>query len=236
MASSDFPQVPELEAAIRSAHRALEGIAGGHFVAEEELRDFTEVAGQFFSLVDAAQQAIAAQVGPTISWQAPHEGGNWDLVVAGIDLDGGELDFDDVFMDETVFQGPTGEWRGCAFNLAARAYSREAGWDFAPGKAGLWVVMLAPHTAFGGDEDEEDWHYTGNLVGFVIVHDRDEDGAYESVAHIWTASGWRRRGIARRLLAEARSRFPITGVEGPNTADGDALLQACDADDASDQP
>ncbi|MGW1682638.1 hypothetical protein [Saccharopolyspora sp. NPDC002376] len=51
--------------------------------------------------------------------------------------------------------------------------------------------------------------------------------AYESVGHIWTATAWQRRGIARRLLAEARSRFPVTSVEEPYTDEGAAFLGAC---------
>ncbi|MBN9757864.1 GNAT family N-acetyltransferase [Pseudonocardia sp. Ae717_Ps2] len=59
--------------------------------------------------------------------------------------------------------------------------------------------------------------FNGHLTGFVVVHDRDNDGDYETVAHIWTAVAWRRRGIARRLLAEARSRFSVTAFEEPYT-------------------
>jgi len=89
------------------------------------------------------------------------------------------------------------------FFMAARAYRRECGWDFTPAKAGIWVFAVAPYTWLGSDEDGT---ATGRLVGFLILHDRDEDGTYESLAHIWTASAWRRRGIARKMLAEARRR------------------------------
>jgi hypothetical protein len=64
------------------------------------------------------------------------------------------------------------------------------------------------------------------LVGFLIVHDRDEDGNYEAVAHIWTAALWRRRGIASHLLDQARRRFPIVAIEGPPTELGAALVTA----------
>ncbi|OLM10621.1 hypothetical protein Ae505Ps2_0744c [Pseudonocardia sp. Ae505_Ps2] len=37
--------------------------------------------------------------------------------------------------------------------------------------------------------------FIGRLAGFVIAHDRDDDGEYETVAHIWTAASRRRRGI-----------------------------------------
>jgi len=85
--------------------------------------------------------------------------------------------------------------------------------------------MLAPVSAGGGEDGP--WHFSGRLTGFVVVYDRDEDGAYKSVGHIWTATAWQRRGIARRLLAEARSRFPITIVEEPYTPAGAEFLSAC---------
>ncbi|MFC6881544.1 MULTISPECIES: GNAT family N-acetyltransferase [Actinomadura] len=80
----------------------------------------------------------------------------------------------------------------------------------------------------GGEEGP--WRYTGHLAGFVILYDRDREGVYESVGHIWTAEAWQRRGIARRLLAEARSRFPIKEIEQPYTADGAAFVEACAQD------
>ncbi|WP_369688720.1 GNAT family N-acetyltransferase [Actinomadura kijaniata] len=86
--------------------------------------------------------------------------------------------------------------------------------------------MLSPESRTSAGNDETAL-YSGHLVGFLIVRDRDENGIYESVAHIWTASSWRRRGIARRLLNEARARFPIAEVEGPYTEDGSAFLDAC---------
>jgi hypothetical protein len=36
----------------------------------------------------------------------------------------------------------------------------------------------------------------GNLVGFAILYDRDEDDQYEALGHIRTAAAARRRGIA----------------------------------------
>jgi len=61
----------------------------------------------------------------------------------------------------------------------------------------------------------------------VIVRDRDDDDCYETVAHVWTASAWRRRGIARRLLAEVKSRVQFTVIEQPDSDDGGAFLAAC---------
>lgn len=85
--------------------------------------------------------------------------------------------------------------------------------------------MLAPVRGGGGEDGP--WDYTGHLTGFVILYDRDSDGAYESVGHIWTAAAWRRRGIARRLLADARSRFQFRIIERPYTANGAAFVEAC---------
>jgi ribosomal protein S18 acetylase RimI-like enzyme len=89
----------------------------------------------------------------------------------------------------------------------------------------VWLLAAAPRSLIGGD-DTEPRSATGNIVGFVVLQDRDEDGAYESVAHIWTARGWRRQGIASRLLAHAREHYPIRYVEGPATEAGSKLIRA----------
>ena len=225
MADYEFPEVPALEKAFRDAYRALQGLAmPDTYVSEDDAPRVWELISQFPSMVDRADRAVAAQLGPPVSWQAPREEGSWELVVSGVDLDNDAFGFGDLELDDSAFEGPEGRWHGSALDRAARAYSREARWDFAPGESGIWLLMLAPVSAVGGDEGP--WGYSGHLTGFVILHDRDEDGVYESVAHIWTAAAWRRRGIARRLLAEAKQRFTYTGVERPYTADGAALLEA----------
>ncbi len=67
MTDYQFPQVPEVENAYRTAHRALEDIVfRGSFVREEEL-SVTEVISQFRFLVQEAEVAVAAQLGPLIS-------------------------------------------------------------------------------------------------------------------------------------------------------------------------
>jgi ribosomal protein S18 acetylase RimI-like enzyme len=104
---------------------------------------------------------------------------------------------------------------------AAIAYQRTAHWDFAPGEAGIWLCYYLITDGWGGDE----WYYNGNLVGFVILYDRDKDGQYESLAHVWTAAAARRRGVANTLIAHAREHFPIKKVEGPLTDDGAALFK-----------
>jgi ribosomal protein S18 acetylase RimI-like enzyme len=223
-----FPRAPQIERAYRAAHRALEGIVSpGYSFAPEEDLPITDVISQFGSMVREAELAVAAQLGPLISWEAPRRDTDWELVMSGIDLDNDAYDFGAVKLGGDAFDGPDG-WQSSVLGRAARAYKRASQWDFAPDEAGLWLVMLAPVSGIGGEDGP--WHYTGHLAGFVILYDRDRDGAYESVGHMWTAAAWRRRGIARRLLAEARSRFQFKGIEGPYTADGAAFVEACAQD------
>ncbi len=223
---SRFPEIPEIEAAYRAAHLALEGIIArdpGNFVPENDL-GVTEVISQFPFMVEHAEMALAGQVGPGIAWSRKHQEGSLDLIVAGTDLDNpGVHDFG-ADLDRYAFEGPSGAWRGSSLERAARAYRREAGWDFAPGESGIWLLMLAPVTAIGGGVDEP-WSYAGHLTGFAVLCDRDKDGEYEAVSHIWTAAAWRHRGIALRLLEEARSRFGVRNIEGPYTEDGQALVR-----------
>lgn len=229
MSDYEFPEAPDIDAAYRSAQAAFLGIihpqrtlGGG---GGEEGLHITELISHMRTLLGEAEMTVAGQLGPVVGWEAPRRDKDWDLVACSIDLDGGGHEFGDAELDEGAFEGPGGTWHGSPLERAAYAYKREAGWDFVPGEAGIWLLMLAPVHGFGGS-DKDEWMYTGHLVGFVILHDRDEDGEYESVAHIWTASAWRRRGIARRLLAEARDRFAFTDVEGPYTDSGGALLRA----------
>lgn len=233
MPDYDFPEVPEIESAYRVAYRTLGQLvpAKRMYVREENLA-VTELISHFRLVVDEAEMVVAGQLGPLISWSGPRKEKDWDLIVSGIDLsDFGERDFGDVTLGDSTYEGPARTWYGSPLDCAARAYSREAGWDFAPDESGIWLLMLAPTSASGGDDV---WFYSGHIVGFVILHDRDDDGRFESVAHIWTAAAWRRRGIARRLMAEARSRFLFTGVEGPYTEDGGAFLRALDATEGQD--
>jgi len=123
-------------------------------------------------------------------------------------------------------EGIDGTWHGSALDYAGRAYKRECGWDFPPGQEGVWLLSLAPIQCVG-DDDSPWWSYTGHLTGFVVLSDRDEDESYEAVSHIWTASRWRRRGIAQRLMTNAKSRFEFTEIEQPYSTDGDAFLKAC---------
>jgi hypothetical protein len=107
----DFPKAPEIEEAWRVAHRSLEGIAppGFGFAREKDLL-VTEVISQFPQMVREAQIASAAQIGPLISWEGPPREKDWDLVISGIDLDGGDPDFGLVELSESAFEGPGGDW------------------------------------------------------------------------------------------------------------------------------
>ncbi|GAA3561321.1 hypothetical protein GCM10022222_51350 [Amycolatopsis ultiminotia] len=228
MTDYEFPRTPEIENAYRAAYKALAALAP-HAVTAEEETSFPDVLSQFQFLIDRADLATSGQLGPPVSWQAPRLDGDWDLVMSGIDLDNGVHDFDDVQLGTDACEGSNGSWRDSALARAGLVYKRACKWDFPPGEAGVWLVMLAPVSASGGEDEDGPWYFSGRLAGFVVVYDRDEDGAYESVGHIWTATAWQRRGIARRLLAEARSRFPVTSVEEPYTRAGAAFLGACRA-------
>lgn len=70
------------------------------------------------------------------------------------------------------------------------------GWNSAPREADVWLLIPDPCRASGG------WmgRHTGHPTGFAVLYDRDEDGSYESVGHVWTAIAWRRKGTGQRLL------------------------------------
>lgn len=224
-----WPEVPGIEKAYRAAHRALEAVidAGGGdrsvTFAPEADEPFFEVVSQFPFMVREAGMVIASLIGPRVSWEGPRIEGDWNLIIAGIDLDDDREWGFAVTLGEGAFEDEAGEWANSRLSQAARAYQREAGWDFAPGDAGIWLITLAPTSAIGGTDRMTYW---GHVAGFAVLYDRDADGKYESVGHIWTASAWRRRGIARRLLHEASERFGSDRIEGPYTKSGAALVKA----------
>lgn len=240
MSDYEFPQVPEIDAAYRAAQAALLSIADPQRTLGdgEEGLHLTELISHLRALLVEAEMTVASRLGPLIDWTADRREGNWQPIPIGVGLTEGEHDFGAAELSQSAYEGPGGAWHGSPLERAAYAYKREAGWDFTPDDSGFWLLMLAPVHGFGGGDNEE-WMYTGHLTGFIILHDRDHDGEYETIAHMWTASAWRRRGVARRLMAEARSRFPITNVERPYTADSNAFLRAvgdpgADGDVASD--
>jgi hypothetical protein len=222
----EFPEAPEIEAAYRTAYDALRAIALS--TANEPAHDLTvsELIRQFGRVTEDAELATAAQLGPMASWRGPEpQRGRLDLVTAVVDLDGGDYSSGDVRIGRDAYEGIDGTWHGSALDYAGRAYKRACGWDFPPGEAGVWLLLLAPVQCVGGDDSP--WSYAGHITGFVVLSDRDEDDSYEAVSHIWTASRWRRRGIAQRLLTEAKSRFEFTEIEQPYSTDGDAFPKAC---------
>jgi ribosomal protein S18 acetylase RimI-like enzyme len=223
-----IPEIPEIEQAYRAAHRALEAIMPESFgfLPEADL-ECGDVLSQFPLLVDEAALVVAAHLGPYIAWQAEPHRGDLDLVPAGLDLDnGGELDFGPA-LDELATAADYGD---SSLEQAARVYCADAGRDVAPELAGIWLLMLAP--VAGVASDSRPWDCAGHLAGFMIVYDRDEDGTYETIGHIWTARAWRRRGIARQLLYQARSRFGASRFEGPFSGDGTAFAKATGEPDA----
>lgn len=217
-----IPEIPEIEQAYRGAYRALETIMPESFgfIPEADL-ECGSVLSQFPLLVDEAALVVAAHLGPYIAWQAEPHQGDLHLLPAGLDLDNdGELDFGPT-LDELATAADYGD---SSLEQAAQIYRRDAGRDFAPELAGIWLLMLAPLS--GVASDSEPWDCAGHLAGFMILYDRDEDGTYETVGHMWTARSWRRQGIARHLLHEARSRYGTSRFEGPFSEDGEAFVDA----------
>ncbi len=224
-------ETPKLERACRDAHRAQESLLAGEIdlVPERDL-DLYEVLSQFESLEEAARNLAARELGPRVTWLArwPEKDRSWHLQTGAIDFDAGEhnFGFGEGDHDEDGcwggFRSLDGEFRETAFALAARAYRRECGWDFSPDDTGVWLVACAPTSWMGGTKQLA--CATGRLVAFAILQDRDDDDEYESLAHVWTATAWRRRGIASRLLADARQRLSYSKVEGPLTDAGAALI------------
>ena len=233
MTGYNFPEAPHIEEPWREAFRAFAAlIPEGHLYVREDDCLITEVISQFPWMLQEAELAAAAAIGPLIHWQAPppsewdwKSSSDWDLIVTSADLDNSSPATGPVRLARGTFEGPDSDWTGSTLDQAGTAYRRECKWDFPPGDAGIWLLMLAPVSGFGGQS--EPWSYTGHLAGFAVLYDRDEDGEYESVGHLWSASAWRRRGIARQLLQEARSRFGARDIEGPFTDDGDAFVRAC---------
>jgi GNAT superfamily N-acetyltransferase len=113
------------------------------------------------------------------------------------------------------------EWKNSGIARASHIYKRECGWDFAPGEAGVWLLYCLLTEGTGS---KEHFFYTANLAGFVVLNDRDDDGEYESLSHIWTAKAARRKGIATKLIQQACTLFPLEHVEGPLTKKGESLI------------
>lgn len=223
MATVDPRTHSRFERPIRDAYRALRAIVPSDYatVPADDDEDLSTIVDELDTVYRLANEAIHAERGPRMSWLGEQEGDQWPIDVLVIDVD------TDTHTDPVGVYGPEewepDEWNQSALARAAYAYKRECRWDASPGPAGVWLVAAAPYRWIMGT-------YYGNLAGFLVVHDRDGDGQYESIAHMWTASAWRRRGVAAQLVNAARDRFPISDVEGPITGNGTALLASV-ADD-----
>jgi len=203
-------------------HAALRDLVPEGSRSEEE-RDLPDLVDELEDLARAARAAAAALLGPAFSWRAAEEppaDALWAPVIVQLDLDRGRD-------DDPAGVSDIREWEDSAIDLAARAYARETSLDHPPGEGGIWLLSLAPYSHTPIDDRP---FRRGMLTGFVVLHDRDTDGRYESLAHIWTAAEWRRRGVGRSLVKEARARFPLTRAEGPFTPAGCTLLRSSAAE------
>ncbi len=212
-----------LEANMRAAYQALRALIPHDYLLGPDDADLPGIISELPDVLRLVQDRCAAELGAPISWTGPWPHEDWAPLDLQVDFDDGDLDSPGITFRD--LDRPVGEWSQTAFAQAARAYKRECGWDFAPGEAGIWLLRVAPYSA-SGDGDAADAFVGGHLIGFAIVHDRDEDGEYESLAHLWTATGWRRRGVAAELVRRAREQFPIKTVEEPVTDRGAVLLSA----------
>lgn len=122
-----------------------------------------------------------------------------------------QLDLNSHCEQEAPGESHIRDWEHSAPALAARGYRRESRWDHSPGEAGIWLLCVMPYESMGAS-------WIGRLVAFAIIHDRDMDGEYESLAHLWTACSCRRRGLGGWLMREAQARFPLNEV-GPRVTD-----------------
>ncbi|WP_375430171.1 hypothetical protein [uncultured Friedmanniella sp.] len=215
MTDDDPRLVSPLDATIRAAHRSLSALTPPGTLAAENSESLPVLVEDLENLVPLARDGVAGELGPVLRWVGPYrEEDEWAPVFVEIDL------------DEYSEGDPPGafyidQWEGSPLAQAARAYRRDCGWDFTPDEAGVWLLFVAPYSAMGSGDQTP---CAGNLVGFAILHDRDEDGVYESLAHLWTARAWRCRGVGADLVREARVRFPVTQVEGPFTYAGHSLF------------
>lgn len=205
------------DSAFRAAHQALRAlIPAATLTIPDDEESLPEVVEDLQDLVRLARETAAAELGPSIRWVSPRPEEDLSApVMLQIDLDG-------YSGDDPAGAYRIDHWETSSLARAGRAYKRECRWDFSPDETGMWLVSVRPYAAIG---DGHQMTWTGILTGFAILHDRDEDGNYESLAHIWTARAWRRRGVGSGLLRRARERFTVRYVEGPITEEGRLLIE-----------
>lgn len=161
-------------------------------------------------LTDIINEDYATQFGPHLSLIGKANVAFECAHILAFDFDQGRNLCEFRLPDEYV-------WHETGFAHAATAYRRECHWDFAPGEAGTWLGYYLISEGGGGGDD---WNYYGNLVGFAVLYEREEQ-----LAHIWAASAARRRGVATALLEHARQNFPLRTVSGPLTKQGRAFIE-----------
>lgn len=212
----------ELEGPIRDAYRALRAIVPPVYLTAPEDDPLPIIVDELDTVYRMAHEAIDAERGPRMTWLGNVDEEAWpSSAVFVVDIDSGT--HSDPVGAECLVEWSSGDWKESALARAAKAYQRECRWDAPPGEDGVWVVAASPYRWIEGA-------FYGNLVGFVVVHDRDDDGEYESIAHIWTATAWRRHGIADQLIRTTRDLLPINTVEEPITSSGQALLGSAASD------
>jgi ribosomal protein S18 acetylase RimI-like enzyme len=95
-----------------------------------------ELFGEFERVADRAHGVSVRERGPRIGWQAPFPGeaAPCELRTHCIDLDTGRQG-----EDPAAFRvaGLARGFEGSAFDVAARAYRRERGWELSPGDGGV---------------------------------------------------------------------------------------------------
>lgn len=209
----------ELDGPIRETHRALRALVPSANITAEADEFLAHVVDDLDTLYRLANEAIVAERGPRMSWPGDLADGEDfpPFIVMSVDMDEGSLS--DPAGADCLARWSAADWKTTAPAQAALAYKRETRWDTPPDQAGVWIIVASP---YGWSCDT----FRGNLVGFAVFHDRDDDGAYESLAHIWTAAAWRRRGIGGRLIRAARDLMPIRSVEEPITSNGQSLLNS----------
>src|SRR5487761_432295 len=135
MSGFEFPEAPEIETAYRTAYEALRAIASRPSIDPGHDLTVSELIRQFGRVTEEAELTVAAQIGPLVSWRGPMpQRGTLEPVSAVVDLDGGDYSSDDVRLGQDAYEGIDGTWHGSALDHAGRAYKRECGWDFPPGR------------------------------------------------------------------------------------------------------
>ena len=216
MASNDPHTNSKLEDPIRHAYRALRALVPSAYLTAADDDSLPVIVDELDTLYRMAHETIDAERGPRMTWlgDLDRESGPGSVYFT-VDIETGI--HSDPVGAYCLERWSSDDWRESALARAAKAYQRECRWDVPPGADGVWVIAASPYRWIEGA-------FYGNLVGFMVIHDRDADGEYESIAHLWTAAAWRRRGIADQLIRTGRDSFPINTVEEPITSSGRALL------------